>query len=273
MAEPLFGSELLETAVYCFAAALEGAEVDLKMLARCFTADDCKVELTSQREVARAAFYQLSSSSLELATQHERQLATDGDATVEIEVDVTFDKAREIAEHILRVMDGAARLVRSEYKSVKIAAINKFSLDGRWLATEGRHESGDRWRDYPLPAEQSGLTELTRLWAQRGLQDEPVARALTLYGTLPLSWAMLYMVYEIIRDDAKASSFKISDFLSKRWESDFTSAANNARLLRDGPRHAKSTPVGEESLITLEEGHSVIRHLFNHWLGAKVQHG
>jgi hypothetical protein len=248
-----------------YTAALRGAKIDLELLARCFNTDDCRVEQTTQREVANGPYYQLSSTRLELTTVYERQLATDGGVTTPIEVDVTWDKARENAERLLSVMHGAARLVRSEYKPVAIGAMIKFSMDGRCIGSESRTAFGDDWRSYTLPSERTGLAGLTRLWAEKGLEDDAVFRALAIYGAQPLSWSMLYMVYEIVREDAQ-----ISQFITKSRENDFTKAANNARALRQGPRHAFTSTLPEESLIFVEEGHTVIRDLLNGWLATKV---
>jgi hypothetical protein len=249
-----------------YGAGLQGAEIDLKLLAHCFSTDECRVSVLTVREAAPTAFYMLSSPGmLELEPCSERALAARLDGTGEpIEIDVTWDKAFEVAESLLSVMHGAARLVRDDYRPVSIGAMLKFTLDGSFVASWSR---GSYLRDYSFPPDRT-LTDLVRLWAFKGLEDQAVSLALTIYGTQPLGWATLYMVYEVIKDDVGIDG--IDRLVGIKAREAFKKAANNARRPKDGPRHAYRTEVDEEKLISYETGNGVVRHLLNHWLGEKV---
>lgn len=252
-----------------YIAILVGSEIDLKLLSHCFTEEMCRVSYSALPDVGAGEFYFLESTELSFEPAWERKTLTKADdREEEVRLDRNWETARDCAERLLNTMHGAARLVRSQYKPVSLGSMHKFDLNGGWLGSAANGSWGDdRWRNYGMPPNTTGLTELVREWVIRGSNDEAVAFALSIYGTLPISWTMLYMVYEVVRDDVNDN---FSNLISQKDLKEFTKAANNARDLRNGPRHAFQTALDESVLITLSEAEIIIRHILNHWLGEKV---
>lgn len=249
-----------------YVAVLTGADIDLQLLAHCFINDECKVICSKLPGVGEGQFYHLISTALEMEPHYERKIAVNGSEQHEFLLDCTIEKAKDEADRLLNVMHGAARLVRAKYKPISISSMHKFDLSGRLVGSFSSGPWGDSRRSYPMPSNRKGLTELVRQWAFKGLEDDAVSLALSMYGTQPLSWVMLYMIYEVIKDDVD----NINRYMNKNDYKNFTKAANNARRLRSGPRHAFKTKVHEEELLTLQHGEAIIRGLLKRWLGNKV---
>lgn len=258
------------TDLFQFAAALVGAEIDLKLLAHCFVQEECNVQYSEFPDIGNGHFYLLTSTTLRMESMERREIVADADGNQnEIFLDSTWDQAATEAERLLNVMLGAARLVRSQFKPVSIGSLHKFQLDGLLVGSSSHGSFGDSSRNYGMPPDRTGLTALVRKWVSNGLEDEAVNFALSIYGALPLSWSMLYMVYEVIQGDIGGDN-DVDKLISAKERKDFTKAANNGRNLRSGPRHAKKPKVDQNSLITITLGESIIRDLLNKWLGRKV---
>jgi hypothetical protein len=251
-----------------YMAALEGAEIDLKLLARCFTTNECRVAHGEWPKIGTGKLYMLSASSLDLIPQEERRMVPSVNGTqIEGVFDLTWSVAADQTKHLLGAMNGAARLIQDQYKPVSVNSLHKFTLAGEWWGSSVTKPWGDNWRNYPMPSAQEGLPEIVRLWTRAGLKSEAVQFALAMYGTMPITWTMLYMVYEVIRDDMNGD---LSSFISKKKESDFRKSANHARQLNQGPRHAFRSIIDPTKLMSLDDGKLIVHHLMNRWLGQKV---
>jgi len=184
--------------------------------------------------------------------------------------DLMWSTVADEAKRLLGAMNGAARLIQDQYKPVSVNSLHKFTLNGEWKGSSVTKPWGDTWRDYPMPSIQDGLPEMVRLWTRAGLESEAVQFALTMYGTMPITWTMLYMVYEVIKDDMKLMGRDLSDLISKKKESDFRKSANHARHPSQGPRHAFRTKLNPDNLVSFDRSKLIVHHLLNQWLGEKV---
>jgi len=235
---------------------LAGQVPSLEFLVGAFTEDDCKVVL---REASQT--YALRSSHLALPTTWRESTPVFASDGVAYEQDASEDDALSIAQRLVGWMNGAARLQEFNFVPVTL----------KHVACEGRahmHLSDSLLAHAPLSAERAALM---RAWAQSAIADEKVELALQIYGTTPIGWTTLYMVFEVVRSDIGGSPAK-RGYVSKAEESRFTGTANNSRSLIDGMRHGRPPEPGWNAAVALNlyEAQVLIMKLLRKWIGKKL---
>ena len=103
-----------------------------------------------------------------------------------------------------------------------------------------------------------------------GAKDDMVAKALTLYGTLNHNWKNLYMVLEIIEDDAGGEAGLIETaWISRGKLKTFKHTANSFRAVGREARHATAKPNPPSVPMSLREAQELIKSVLKEWLRSK----
>ncbi len=109
---------------------LEGDAADLELLAACFTASECRLTREEDSYLLRSTSFRLSENLESIPVQD-----TDGSTSM-IELDATPDSVWDLATNMAIRMVGAAALLRSPVEMVRVAAVGKFTLDGRQVGAQ-----------------------------------------------------------------------------------------------------------------------------------------
>jgi len=97
--------------------------------------------------------------------------------------------------------------------------------------------------------------------------NEPLKRALYLYGTVEHDWRGLFMVYEAIRDDHRGTAALEATTLIPASKLDaFTGTANSYKALGKDARHGSVKSGYSTTKMTLSEARALIRKLFESWI-------
>lgn len=249
--------------------SLGGDEIDLSLLELCFSDKECCVS----KRVLEDGSSEWILSAIPLFQRPARfsyrpakSLRTK--KRFKTQFDDNIAEVQALADQLISCMDGAAKLLRPNFRSIGIAAIYSYGTDGRWLGTSVSGSSGRRF--YSLPGKKGGLPDLVRRWTECGMEDPSVSDALHIYGSGAITWSSLYLVYEIIRDDC-GGNFK--DIVSRKDLGDFCSSANNNRTFSEGSRHAekiRNPRAKARTALSVQEANSIVRQMLNAWLGDKI---
>ncbi len=241
---------------YVYLATLDGGDIDLRFLARCFSEENCRVVAIEGQE-GEAPQYQLHSSELVLERRVKQELVSRGEASASVEIDQNWPYVEAKVERLLRGMHGAARLVKRQFQPVRVSGLHKLTLTGDWLGSAG---GDDDWRSpYALPSEQHGLPELMRKWAPLGLHDDAVDLVLHLLGTLPVNWVLIAVVVDVVAKDV-GGHHVLAD---RRW----LDAATLQSLSAGTPAEE---PWERSANIDLYDALYAVQVLVERWLGDKI---
>ncbi|MAG98215.1 MAG: hypothetical protein QF797_09450 [Alphaproteobacteria bacterium] len=246
---------------YVYLATLDGDDIDLRFLARCFSDESCRV-VAIEGQDGEATQYQLHSSELVLERRVKQQLVSRGSgstsASASVEVDQNWHFVEAKVERLLRGMHGAARLVKRQFQPVRVSGLHKLTLTGDWLGSVG---GDDTWRSpYALPSEQHGLPELMRGWAALGLRDNAADLVLHLLGSLPVNWVMISVIVDVIAKDVGGHQ----QLAEARWLDAETLQSLNAELPAE-------TPWERSANIDLYDALYAVQVLVERWLSNKFE--
>jgi hypothetical protein len=250
-----------------YAAVLRGAEIDLKMLAHCFSSGITRVVLIE----GEPPLYELRSVEFGLEPRWERRVTTDGQA---IRLNANWQFVGERSESFLRAMNGAARLARSAFEPVMIEGLHCYDDAGsRCGAATWKLGVSREFRTYSFPTERRGLAGLVRKWAALAGDDAAVSEALHVYGAFPVTWSSLWLIFEIIANDVGGQAeLKKQPWTNEKEIRRFAGSANHARTIHEGIRHAGGVdPKWNPSRgMDLGLARVFITNLLNEWLGSKI---
>jgi hypothetical protein len=77
------------------------------------------------------------------------------------------------------------------------------------------------------------------------------------------SWANLYKVFEVVRDDVGDQVYELVESTKLRA---FTGTAQSRRLIGDQARHASEKYPGPKNPLSIEEARQLIRQLVENWV-------
>jgi hypothetical protein len=189
---------------------------------------------------------------------------------------------KELAAALLAKMSGAARVLHSGYRPVSLNGHFLNNVEGTTHAVvevgtaEARSHasfsavvvSGDEPVPAPRPLPPPGVPLL-----QLARQDPNVAEALRLIGNADvLDWFVLYKLYEIVRDDVRASGQRLDRTARKlKWASGsdldaFTASADRPDVSGGEARHARMSGSAPSRTMTLPEARQFMLDLVRKWM-------
>lgn len=176
-------------------------------------------------------------------------------------------QARETANAVLEILNGAAKAFVPTYQGARIVSMYFLNDEGtvtRHLLATAPYR--DR-RAYALKPDDKRLSS----WIALSSEDLKAARALALYGGLAHTWSNLYMVMEVIEDDLDGEAALIRQFPLPEYEiKAFKHTANSFPALGPDARHAKDF-APPASPMTLRDAQDLVQRTLSHWLDSKVR--
>jgi hypothetical protein len=251
-----------------YSAILTGADIDLRMLAHCFTRTDARIVCINREG---GTVYALQSSGFILPPKWESHVSSDG---VVINLNANWKFVGDTAEEILRAMNGAARLSRPSFHPATIRRLECHDLSGAVCgATTWQFTTPDEVRRYAFPPARTGLVDLLQKWVELARSSAPVDQALHIIGAFPITWSSLYLIFEIVCADMGGEAEMLKRHWIKRTMLNrFTTSANHARSIKEGARHGGPVKRGQKPAATIDlmRAHTFIVQLLNGWLAEKV---
>lgn len=126
-------------------------------------------------------------------------------------------------------------------------------------------------QDIP-PRETSGKAEL---WIDLATKDISVANALRIFGSRPATWANLYNLYEIMKEDTGGWKMIVANGWAEKSELDrFRNTANDPTITGDDARHQKAydKPAWNVSFQPMphDEARLLLSRLLHNWLESRL---
>lgn len=218
---------------------LEGEEKDLRFLSEILRSPDLSVS------EEKGAFILRSSS---------------------FDPDPNSNDVHKLSTSLLEVLNGAAMLYNRTLEGATVKAVLRIREDGkterhvRLTALPGQYEIT------ALPRRD----DLIECWFSIAQQNEPVARALTLYGSLEHNWRNLYMVLEVMEDDAGGEEgLSEKGWVSAKEIRRFKQTANAFKAIDREARHATLAFQPPKRPMSLREAERLIGTLLMRWLESK----
>jgi hypothetical protein len=196
-------------------------------------------------------------------------------------VGTDYKAVRPFAEEHIQFINGIGRLLSPGFRPVTLTD-RLFGLDAdeRVIHTvlavqpaEARMKGGvmRAWigdRLFPDPREAAAA-----LFLRAAARSARARAALILLGRAELSWAELYLLFELV-EASEGDSIYSRGWVSKRQTSLFTQTANSYSVLGLEGRHAKDRGSPPASPMARSDAESMVRSLAGHWfefLAAQVQ--
>jgi hypothetical protein len=212
-------------------------------------------------------------------------LKSNSDSTVRVR-STRFDPSagheviRSTAQNITNTLSGIVRLERSLDRPLEIGAIYLIRPDGsaantviqikgaqvKITAGNVHLQTHSQGQVVPTPIAKEVLFE------RLAFVDDAVAKALRLRGaTDSKSWAGLYRIYEVIRDDVGGES-RLSKFDPDipKEANRFTHSANSPQVGGDQSRHGVSNHQPPKKPMSLAEADTFVTNLLRLWVESKV---
>lgn len=180
--------------------------------------------------------------------------------------DPALNDVHKLSTSLVEVLNGAAKVYNRTFQGATVKAVVRIREDGK---TE-RHV---RLTALPRQFEFTAFPrrdDLIECWFSIGQQNESVARALTLYGSLEHNWRNLYMVLEVMEDDVGGEeSLSEKGWVSAKEISRFKHTANSFRAIGREARHATVAFQPPKGPMSLREAERLIGTLLMRWLESK----
>ena len=174
-----------------------------------------------------------------------------------------FDDVKDLLESI----NGAAKVFYPKFMGLGFDKVIAVDDDGDQTAHVLVTASQ---RDYRLFAYKETDDRLS-IWLDASLQDEVIARAFSIYGTLDHNWKNLYMVVEVIAEDLGGDAAMIqSGITSRNMLKRFKRTADNYLVVGKEARHATTSHTPPSKPLDINEGREYVRELLHSWLGIKI---
>lgn len=252
-----------------YSAVLRGAEIDLRMLAHCFTRNDARIVPISREE---GTVYALQSSKFILPPRWKRHVVSDGGV---VHLNANWEVVGGEAEKILRAMNGAARLSRPSFNPATIRGLECFELNGIFRgARTWEFTLPGELRTYAFPPKRTRLVDLIQKWVELARSDNSADEVLHIFGSFPTTWSTLYLIFDIVRADMGGESEMLKrPWIVKTTLKRFTASANKTRSIKEGARHGGPAEDGWNpgNAMDLMRGRDFIVQLLNGWLAEKVE--
>jgi hypothetical protein len=232
---------------------LEGADMDLRQLSQSYPTGPVRVEeredtyyLVMESDIQRDDADILADSAKVLATMVAIML-TDG---------ANF---RSPTIHgITKMLDG--KLVTIVNITVSALARSAMFVNVRLIGPDGEI------------VQNKGPTQ-DQITFQLARTNEPLRRALVIYGSLPHTWINLYKVLDAIRDgNGGMDGLKAKNFVPASDIEKFKATANSYKALGLEARHGLDEGV-PAARMTLQEAQEMFRKLFQAWINELKKQG
>jgi len=178
---------------------------------------------------------------------------------------IVADKAIEI----LRLPNGLAKLVVTDYKTVKLGLVTE--LDDQLNRNSYIHPPfiNSIARAYPPTVIQEGrdktyLKEEINFKVISGNTD--LSEAVSIYSHEDLSWSDLYKIYEIIKNSGSNKELLRTCNISKKDISRFTQTSQNPDLIGEEARHARFAGEKPKHPMIYDEAYKLISALLRKWI-------
>lgn len=206
------------------------------------------------------------------------QVRVDGDGYVltsrEIDERPPSVPLHEVAAVVLRRVNGLARVRNPDFRPVQ--------LSGRYSEGENVHivliaEAGEirvRTTASAVVVGQDGIEidsppQLGPERAARSAVRPHVVEALGIMGQPGiLTWADMYKVYEIVRDETKPRSLEEFGWATASEVSAFTASANRPDVSGSGARHARMAGDPPKQRMGEEQGRAFLSRVVTAWIDA-----
>jgi len=187
------------------------------------------------------------------------------------------DEVRERGIALIKILNGAAKLCRDNFRDVAEDGITRVEDDGsrhHYVYLEGaitmRAKVSAQVTVITSNGSQPAVDQPSPLesWFRLAQKHKPVADALHFYRED--SWINLYKVYEVIKDDVGGKHIVVN----KGWVSEpdlsrFTQTAQSRAALGDYARHASEKYKPRAQQISLSEAKSLVKSILMKWLTTK----
>jgi hypothetical protein len=121
--------------------------------------------------------------------------------------------------------------------------------------------------------ENKGATE-DQVALELARDNEPLRRALVIYGSLEHTWVNLYKVLDAMRDgNGGLSGLKAKNFVPPEDIDKFKATANSYNAIGLESRHGTTETGIPEAWMTLEEAQEMFRKLFQGWIAELKDRG
>jgi hypothetical protein len=189
------------------------------------------------------------------------------------------DDALAVAQEELSRMNGIALMVHGKHLPPKIEGIStKDHHTGQWVThirLAGRAES--RSRGYATLSVKNAdgsvtsppLSKVGENLLRLSSTNEPLARALYLYGAVGYDWRGLYMVLDAIEEGNGGEKELMKKEFAKPYKKKvktFTHIADNFNKLGLHARHAKKKWAKPKEEMTLTEAQALFRDVLKAWI-------
>jgi len=199
--------------------------------------------------------------------------------SLQLRDDIGDEDALERAKEELATISGIAFLLVGDHRPLRVAGISRIdaatgkiqtTVYGRAAVTIppprmraiGVVVNPDGRIEKPSDSRQSGGEEVLEMAAQ----NEPLQRALYLYGKLDHNWHGLYMILEAIKD----GNGGWSGLVAKSWAGPpvehFKATANSYKALGTDARHGTTANGVDNPQMTLTAAKDLLRHMLLGWI-------
>jgi hypothetical protein len=189
------------------------------------------------------------------------------------------NQARSYAYAWLEHMNGIGRLLNAGFRPLSLSSTTHgrdsegkvislgFAVEGAVLRLKGQVLVGTvNGASPPNPPRGAAVPFLQAAAASDRAHD-----ALVILGRPNLTWAELYLVFELVEGDVGGKMFKYG-WITKADADLFGRTANSYSTLRIGGRHGKDRGTPPPSPMTHSDALAHIGHLVREWLTHLVQH-
>lgn len=213
-------------------------------------------------------------------TGTRRVIVHDGTHYLSLQMPAELDDegALIVAEDELAIMTGLAFLLVRNHHPVRIAGVSTLDrVTGKIRTTvygKGTASARGRLRgkgivinsdgtvdEPPTPRESPGDVIL-----ELATGNEPLQRALFLYGRLSHDWRSLYMILEAIEDGNGGERGLVQKPWASEQAKNFKTTANSYKALGTEARHGTTSKGVESPRLTLPEARKFIREILNSWI-------
>jgi len=187
------------------------------------------------------------------------------------------DEVRERGIALIKILNGAAKLYRDNFRDVAEDGITRVENDGsrhHYVYLEGgitpRAKVSAQVTVITSNGSQPAVGQPSPLesWFRLAQKHKPVADALHFYRED--SWINLYKVYEVIIDDVGGEHIVVSNgWVSGSYLSRFTQTAQSRAALGDYARHASQKYKPPAQPMPLSEAKSLVKSILMKWLTTK----
>jgi hypothetical protein len=209
--------------------------------------------------------------------EHQRVVEDEGQYYLEgsdLDVFENAGQVRNVARDILNAVNGAARLVYSNFKPVGLGVVQKIGPDSttshQFIETEPV-EFRSKVSAVVLSVGSAPVQpppNPAANWLATARSSEPVRRVLGFLARPKVTWADLYKVIEAVQENG--GSHLIGTAVSKADIDRITQTANSRNAIGDDARHGRDSFDAPKKQLLLPEAINVAQTLVRAWIALKT---